>query len=612
MKTVTSIRLILTFATVLILSSAAFSQIGRVAISDMQDQIERSGGTFTVSENEATKYPLEQICGMKEPADWKSGANFKSIPSIAASSLPSAFDWRTAAGAPPIRNQGGCGSCWAFATVGALECAIRIREGQSVNLSEQWLLSCNLNGWDCDGGWYAHSYHGLVNDACGGTGAVLETDFPYVGRVTACNCPYPHHYNIKTWAYIGDGGSVAGIEQMKQAIMEYGPISVSIAANSYFQGYHSGVFNMCTNDPINHAVVLMGWDDSQGTDGVWILRNSWGTSWGESGYMKIAYGCCQVGYAACYIDYRPVEVSVTNDFGPAPLTASFQSNTPGETVIGCTWDFGDGETSTEMNPIHLYDQPGCFTVKLTVNTASGNLVKICPNLVSAYADTLAGAAVHLLSGGPVRLDVAARNYLTLNKMIIPFSWSGSWNLRYDSFSVASARTSYFDQASLLSMDVSNKRATIILSAGSQAPLAAGEGTVLSLWFTAPASPAGMNTVPFTDYASYSPEFTSSSLTYRPSLTNGYFYTDVAVSCCNGRVGDANGIGGDEPTIGDVSALIDAKFISGSCTGILSCLPEADVNQSGGTNPTCDDITIGDISVLIDNLFITAKPLPNCL
>lgn len=89
---------------------------------------------------------------------------------------------------------------------------------------------------------------------------------------------------------------------------------------------------------------------------------------------------------------------------------------------------------------------------------------------------------------------------------------------------------------------------------------------------------------------------------------------VTISCCSGRVGDANQSGDDEPTIGDVSVMIDAKFISGTCDGIFTCLPEADINQSGGSLPTCDDITIGDISILIDYLFITGSSLglPNCL
>ena len=74
------------------------------------------------------------------------------------------------------------------------------------------------------------------------------------------------------------------------------------------------------------------------------------------------------------------------------------------------------------------------------------------------------------------------------------------------------------------------------------------------------------------------------------------------------MGDANGLGGDEPTIGDVSTMIDAKFISGYCVGVIACPSEADINQSGGLDPTCDDITIGDISTLIDYLFITGPTL----
>jgi hypothetical protein len=84
-------------------------------------------------------------------------------------------------------------------------------------------------------------------------------------------------------------------------------------------------------------------------------------------------------------------------------------------------------------------------------------------------------------------------------------------------------------------------------------------------------------------------------------------------CCLGRVGDANGEAGDEPTVGDVAVLINAKFIAGRCEGILGCLLEADINQSGGCNPTCEDITIGDIAMLIDYLFITADAwLYDCL
>jgi len=83
-----------------------------------------------------------------------------------------------------------------------------------------------------------------------------------------------------------------------------------------------------------------------------------------------------------------------------------------------------------------------------------------------------------------------------------------------------------------------------------------------------------------------------------------YFCDDQTTCCVGRVGDANGQSGDEPTISDISTLIDAKFITGTCDGVIVCYAEADVNQSGGTDPTCDDVTISDISILIDYLFIT--------
>jgi hypothetical protein len=93
------------------------------------------------------------------------------------------------------------------------------------------------------------------------------------------------------------------------------------------------------------------------------------------------------------------------------------------------------------------------------------------------------------------------------------------------------------------------------------------------------------------------------------------------TCCEGKVGNANGEGDDIPTIGDISVIIDAKFITNNCVGpdpespIIPCLPEADVNLSADAEATCEDITIGDISILIDYLFITGPeeygPLPDC-
>jgi len=224
-----------------------------------------------------------------------------------------------------VKNQGDCGSCWAFATVGALECAIKIKDDLEEDLSEQWLVSCNQEGWSCGGGYFAHDYHMWKTDPCDGTGAVLEADFPYVAYDAPCNCPYPHEYLLESWAYIGTHVGVPGVEAIKQAILDYGPVSVCVYVDDAFQAYTGGVFNACQNDyGVNHAVVLVGWDDDQGTEGVWFLRNSWGTGWGEDGYMRIEYGCSLVGYAACYVDYPGYD-----PLGVAPHRGFLSAGFPG-------------------------------------------------------------------------------------------------------------------------------------------------------------------------------------------------------------------------------------------------------------------------------------------
>ena len=144
---------------------------------------------------------------------------------------------------------------------------------------------------------------GQYHDSCGGYGAVLEADFPYVAYDAACRCPYPHSYCLTNWAFIGPQWDVPTPEQLKQAILDHGPVTVCLNASAAFQAYGGGVFNACDNSTINHAVALVGWDDNQGPGGVWFLRNSWGPYWGESGYMRIAYGCCLIGYGALYVDY---------------------------------------------------------------------------------------------------------------------------------------------------------------------------------------------------------------------------------------------------------------------------------------------------------------------
>jgi len=213
--------------------------------------------------------------------------------------LPAKWDWRAENGVTRIKNQGACGSCWAFATVGSFESLLLIKQSLDVDLSEQFLVSCNDNGWGCDGGFWAHAM--LMSP-----GAVLETDFPYAAADLACGGPYTYPYQLNNWSYVDGDSDIPSDEDLKQAIYSYGPVCAAVYVGDYFQGYSSGVFDieesrpsgfLCAGapKPPNHAIMLVGWDDSQNA---WILKNSWGEGWGLDGYMLIEYGINQVGYAA--------------------------------------------------------------------------------------------------------------------------------------------------------------------------------------------------------------------------------------------------------------------------------------------------------------------------
>jgi C1A family cysteine protease len=222
---------------------------------------------------------------------------------IAAEGLPGHFSWCERGKCTPIRDQGLCGSCWAFATVGVMESVIKIQDGVTRDLSEQYLVSCNTNGWSCNGGYWAHPYHqDRVPPGEPSAGAVYEVDFPYLGTNAPCGTPHPHHEKISSWNHVAGYGQPS-VAALKQAIYAYGPVSVGVCVGDAFGRYRSGVFT--TNESskcsgANHAVVLVGWDDSQG---VWYLRNSWGTRWGEGGMMRIGYGVSRVGWNASYVVY---------------------------------------------------------------------------------------------------------------------------------------------------------------------------------------------------------------------------------------------------------------------------------------------------------------------
>ena len=260
--------------------------------------------------------------------------------------LPTSFDWRAQGLVTTIRDQGSCGSCWAFATVGVMEAAIKIQGGGDVNLSEQYLVSCNNSNYSCSGGWWAHAYH--INRYISPqteAGAVLESAFPYTASNSSCSQAFSHPYKLTNWVSVAGDYSIASVDQIKNAIYNYGPVASAICVGSSFNAYRGGVFSTdetsTCNGGINHAIVLTGWDDATQT---WVLRNSWGSSWGENGgYMRIKWGTSMVGYAANYVLYAG---SGTPTPGPSPTATP--SPTPTATIPPATNDNIDNATTITL------------------------------------------------------------------------------------------------------------------------------------------------------------------------------------------------------------------------------------------------------------------------
>jgi C1A family cysteine protease len=217
------------------------------------------------------------------------------------------WDGRTSGHVPPIRNQANCGSCWAFAGISGVESSYLAQAGgdpSSVDFSEQCILDCEGSNGGCSGDWPETVL------AFGKTkGIATEKDSPYKARRGSCPPSLKFPVKLADYGYIGSSDSVADTQAIKDAIKAYGNAIVAVAVDNRFSAYSSGVFSGSARS-INHAVNLVGWDDEQGC---WIMRNTWGTTWGEQGYMRIKYGANSIGYGAMW-----AKVLVENPTPPAP------------------------------------------------------------------------------------------------------------------------------------------------------------------------------------------------------------------------------------------------------------------------------------------------------
>jgi len=211
-----------------------------------------------------------------------------------AATPPTSMDWVSRGAVTPIKNQGQCGSCWAFSTTGGVEGANFLTNNKLSSFSEQELVDCAgaEGNQGCNGGLMDDGFDYVEQD-----GLCFESAYPYEGTDGTCRkSSCTSQVSVTSYTDIPQGDTSA----LKTASGTKGPISIAVDANFWWQMYTGGIFDKtCNTSKLDHGVLLVGYEDGQ----YWKVKNSWGTGWGESGYIRLkgtSENTCGLANSASY------------------------------------------------------------------------------------------------------------------------------------------------------------------------------------------------------------------------------------------------------------------------------------------------------------------------
>jgi cathepsin L len=291
------------------------------AIRGHNDRFDAGMVSYSMGINKFTDMNEDEIRMFRgyKPGNSAVSLNAEATPLVPLQDLPNSVDWRKQSAITPVKNQGGCGSCWAFASTETLESHWFIQTGTLPVLAPQQLVDCTPNPdqcggtGGCEGATAELAFTYLINGTRNG-GLAAESSYPYTARDGTCKDTVPAVASVTGFVKVDENNYQA----VMNAVALQGPLAVAVDA-SRWSFYGGGIFDGCPisgNIDIDHLVQLVGYGTDAG-QAYWIVRNSWGSGWGEQGYIRLKRD--ETGNT-CGTDFTPSDGSGCRD-GPPTVTA---------------------------------------------------------------------------------------------------------------------------------------------------------------------------------------------------------------------------------------------------------------------------------------------------